>query len=151
VSYTDAEAENAVLGAFRTAWLASGTTSSIGLLWPNVEGTEEDLGGNRYDAEQNPLPYARPVFAVLVSGQETLGPVGVAKYLTEAILRVQIFTPPGDGYALASSIVEDVLKPTFRGVSIGELWFFDVFATRGGRDKAWMRTDFRASCRYVEK
>ena len=154
MTHTATSARDGVLGAISVAWLASGTTSPIGLLWDDTHRTEEDLedelAAARFDAQGNPIAYARAVYRTLGSGQEILGGPGVAKYQTEALLRVQIFTPPGDGNALADLIVE-VLKAATRGQSVGSLYFFDVFAREVGMDKQWMRNDFQASARYEEK
>lgn len=150
MSHTATSARDAVLSVVNTAWLGSGITASIGMLWDDVQLTEDELTALRFDPQGNPLPYARTTARTLVSNQETLGGEGVAKYLTEGLLVVQIFTPPGDGNELADSIVE-VLKAATRGKSVGALWFFDVVPREVGIDKQWTRHDFRASYRYEEK
>lgn len=150
MSHTATSARDAVLNVINVAWLASGITSTIGILWDDVEVTEKELSATRFDVNGNALPYARGTARTLVSNQETLGPVGVAKYLTEGLLVVQVFTPPGDGNELADSIME-VLKTATRGVSVGALWFFNVVPNEVGIDKQWNRHDFRASYRYEEK
>ena len=149
MSHTATTARDAVLGVINAAWLASPTTSPIGILWDNVRVTEEDLALIRFDAQGNPLPYARGTARTLASNSETLGPPGLAKYLSTGLLVVQIFTPPGDGNELADAVVE-VLKAATRGQSVGELWFYDVVAPDIGIDAAWFRTDFRASYRFGE-
>ncbi len=137
-------ARDAVLGTVNTAWLASGTTSSIAIQFDNVAADlvlEDDDG--------NALPWARATTRTISSIQETLGGVGSRKHITEGILTVQLFTPSGDGHALEDLIVE-VLKVALRNVRVGDLWFRDVVPKEIGTDGPWFNTNLVANYRYVE-
>ena len=137
-------ARDAVLNAVNVAWLASGTTSGIAILWGDVAA---DAVG--HDADGNALPWARASTVTISSTRETNAGPGSRKHLTEGILTVQIFTPSGDGHALEDLIVE-VLKPALRSVSIGDLWFGNVVPREIGTDGPWFNTNLVAEYRYVE-
>lgn len=142
---TQAEARDAVALTINTAWLASGVTSSFALQWDDVK---SDPPG--HDANGLPLTYARVMIRTLSSTQETLGGPGNRKHMNEGLVRVQVFTPFGDGHALADAIAE-VLKASMRNVRVGDLWFFDVVPLEGGQDGAYFRTDVQAGFFYVDR
>lgn len=138
-------ARDAIIGTIRTAWLASGTTSSIALTYDNVA---DDKVGE--DSSGLPLPWARVTVRHLTSPQETLGGVGNRKHLTEGLVTVQVFTPFGDGHAQADEIVQ-VLQGALRNVRVDDLWFFDVRVNEIGRDGPWFNTNVVAGFRYEER
>ena len=149
-AHTATTARDGVLELINTAWLASGTTSSISMLWDNVRIREDDLSAAQFDARGNAKPYARTTVRTIISTAESIGNPPAGKFLTEGRLRVQIFTPPGDGHALADAAVE-VLKAALRGASVGTLWFFNVFPNEIGIEDKWFRVDLVASFRYEER
>ncbi len=141
---TRAQARDAISGAINVAWLASGVTSAIALHWDDVK-----LDPPGEDKDGNAVAWARVTVVHFTSTQETLAGPGSRKHQTEGAVTVQIFTPVGDGRALADSIVA-VLNPAIRNVAIGDLWFFDVVTNEGPKDGPWATDNFVAGFRYTE-
>lgn len=146
---TITSARDAINTIIRTAWLASGTTSAIALLFDDVVG---DKPGDDVTNPSKNLPYARVTVRHTGRTQETLGGVGARKHQTSGVVTVQVFTPYGDGLTLSDAIVE-VVKASMdnvRDVST-QLWFFDVTPLERGRDRAWFNVDVVGGFRYEDK
>ena len=138
------EAHDGMSGLVDATWLGDALTSSLEMQWDDVKG---DKPG--YDADGNPVAWARTTIRHFDSNQETIGGVGSSKYQSEGELKVQVFAPGGGGKVLGIRIGE-VLKPAFRGQSIGDLWFFRVRLIEVGQDGPWFHHDFIANFRYSE-
>lgn len=142
------EATDEVFGLLKTAWDADATTTGIGLYYDNVK---TPTPGDDATQPAKPLPWARATLRHLDSPIEGKGG-DTAKYLTEALLTIQIFTPYGDGGELWRAIVK-VLQAAIRGASIPAkaLWFSNVRALERGQDRVWFRVDFQATVTYEER
>jgi hypothetical protein len=103
---TRTEARDALIGAFRTAWLADGTTSPIPLHFADVR---QDTSAQA-DAQTNPPPYMRVTAAHLVGESETQGPIGGRRFRNVLGFTGNLFTAPGDGGALADLVGEIAVK-----------------------------------------
>jgi len=146
------EVRDAIIGQFRTAWLASGTTSSITLLYDDVRGDEPG-----HDANGKPIPFARVTVRHLApSATETLrgavsAEVSQGKELHRGQAVVQVFTPRGYGYSLADAVAQ-VAKRAFqrRRITGVDGWFVGVAAVEVPTTGAWAQVNVVAPFRYSE-
>lgn len=71
-------------------------------------------------------------------GADTLGPVGGRKFVRNASLFVQIFTPLDDGRAVSDALVE-VVKTNFEGVRLSGdgVWFNEALVREQPPDGPW--------------
>lgn len=141
------EARDAILGMVNTKWLADPLTTSVKMLWDDVDG---DKPG--YDANKKPIPYARTTLRHLSSGEDTIGGEGIGKDEHIGQVVVQIFGPRGRGYAVAGAMAQ-VVKGFFQRKSITGVdgWFFEVTATEVPSDSDWDQINVSAQFRYYER
>ncbi len=145
MSLTKTEARDAVMGVIRTAWLASGTTSSLTLLYDNVVGDQPDESGTPGQAEA----YGRVTVRNAVGPAVTIG----ASPIHEAtgFVSVQVFTPFGDGHALGDQIAKVVLDALRNyAASSGGLWFFNYTDVEVGQRGPRFQRNVGATFRYRE-
>lgn len=146
------QVRDAIMGAFRAAWLASPTTSSIPLRWAGVIGDEkpgEQTGGAPPEGLAKALPWARASMVHLDGTQETFAAVGQRRYLMSGIFTVQLFTPLGDGHALSDLIVA-VVKSALRA-RYASFWFNNVRQSEVGVDGPWFNVNVDADFFYQER
>ena len=89
----NATVRDGICAAIRTAWLASGTTSSLTLLWDDVVGDPPGV-----DANGMAKAWGRVTVRTVTSLGSTHAPAGARKFTIEGAVTIQIFTPFGDGH-----------------------------------------------------
>lgn len=89
---TRGEARDQLVGAFRTAWLAS-AAAAVPLEYDDVRADTSAAPNAALRRE----PFARVFVRELSGEQETLGAIGSRRFLTSCTLVVQLFTATGDG------------------------------------------------------
>lgn len=143
---TITEARDAIISTFRTAWLASGTTASLTLLYDDKDGSKPGL--NSAGVAQS---YARITVRHQAGSAETVGGPGIGKDVQEGLVVVQCFTPKGDGYAAADAIAE-VVKRAFQRKRITGIdgWFFDVTPTEVPNEGPWNQINVSAGFRWSD-
>ena len=140
-------ARNTLVGALRTAWLASGTTSAIELQYDNVR----DDPPTGVDAEGRPLPFGRITMRHTGGTQETLGNVGARKFDSGGVVTMQIFTAPGDGHALSDVIVAEVRAAMQALRSPNGVWLSEISPPiEIGRTGTWFQVNVTATFAYEE-
>lgn len=144
------EARDVLIGFVRTAWLADAATSSLPLLYDDVEG---DKPG--HDADGNPIAYGRVTVAHLATRTDTIGGIGsgAGSDQHEGAIVVQVFTPRGKGHALGDEIAQ-VMKAALQRRRSGTLWTFEagVFEIKEpNQQSAWDQMHVRARFRYSEQ
>jgi len=152
---TITEARDAILGRFRTVWLADPLTSGVPVQYQDVR----PAGYSRWppeglDSSKNPIPWARVTMQhnPEVGGQVTLrGDEGTQRYRRYGVVTVSLFDAVGKGLsgldsygAVAKSAFEGVrLSPT--GVVFRSVRFFEV-----GESGAWYQANVTAEFEYDE-
>lgn len=137
-------ARDAIVGQFRTAWLASGTTSGVVLLFDDVAG---DAPG--HDANGKPTEFARITVRHLVSRTETIGVPGKEEHEGQVV--VQVFTPKGGGHG-RGDLIAQVAKRAFQRQRITGIdgWYFAVTAAEVPAVGPWAQINVTAQFRYSE-
>lgn len=140
-------ARDTLVGALRTAWLASGVTSGIELQYDNVK-ADPPTG---VDAEGLPDPYGRITLRHAAGTQETLGNVGNRRFDSLGTVTVQIFTAPGDGHTLSDQIVAVVRAAMQALRSPNGVWLSDISPPLEiGISGAWFQVNVAATFTYEE-
>lgn len=137
MSLTYAQAVDAVLSVFKTAWDATG-----------YDAFYDDTPRDRGDDEN---PWARATVLHVDGFQATLkSPNGQARYERAGLLTVQIFVSSGSGLQATYDLVK-IVSDAFEGKSAsGGLWFRDVRAREIGRDGAFRQTNVIVRFEYDE-
>jgi len=140
-------ARDTLVGALRTAWLASGVTSAIELQYDNArDDTPEGT-----DSEGRPLPFGRITMRHAGGTQETAGNVGNRRFDSTGVVTVQIFTAPGDGHALSDQIVAVVRAAMQALRSPNGVWLTDISPPiELGRTGVWFAVNVTATFTYEE-
>lgn len=140
------QARDAIFDLVNDALAASGTTSSVALLWDNVKGAKPGEGTNG-----NALPWIRLALRHNLGEQDTMGRLGARRYLAGGTFTAQIFTPFGDGHTQGYAIAE-VVKAALRAASPhSTVWFFDIVVSEIGEDGPWFNINVDATFRYQER
>lgn len=145
-SLTATQARDQIMQLVKDAWDASGTTSSIAMLYDNVRA--DPIGK---DSNGNPLPWARTTVRTFASPQDLILSSGQGVYQTEGQLVVEFYAPVGDGHALADAVVEVLKAATRNERTSGGVWFFEGVPNEIGLDGPWFRTDYTSRFRYHEE
>jgi hypothetical protein len=126
--------------AFKTVWGAS-AYSAVPIFYP--------------DSKHTPPPntsWVRITVTHTSNRQATLGNVdGIRRYRVYGIVTIQIFTPFGDGQALADLMAE-VAKRAFQGVVTGAdaVSFRNARIMDGRQDGQWWQTNVMTEFDYDE-
>lgn len=142
------EATDEIFGYLKTIWDADAAMTGVTLFWDNVK---TPTPGDDATKPAKPSAWARATLRHLASPIEGKGGA-TSKYLTEAILTVQIFTPYGDGSEQWRAIVKSLLA-AFRDYTIAgqPIWFTNARALERGQDRVWFAVDFVSDVRYEER
>ena len=130
MSLTSEQAQDLIFSLVNTFWLADPITLAHPLHWEDVKA---DTPGEQGTTTQ-PEIYGLASLQYLARPQST---IAKQRYLTEAVLTVQVFTAPGDGWSKSMQI-EKVITDGLRahiGSSSG-FWMFDIAPLRVGRTGA---------------
>lgn len=143
---TIGDARDAIIGQFRTAWLASGTTSGITLLYDDVEGDRPGHAANGL-----PTSFARISVRHFTNETETIGLGDGGKDLHRGQVVVQVFTPKGDGYRVADPIAQ-VAKRAFQRRTITGIdgWYTGATHNEVPADGPWSQINVVAGFAYSE-
>lgn len=71
----------------------------------------------------NSVPYVFLTVKNRVGNQESLGHIGIRKFLREAVVITQVFVPVDTGLSEADRLATKV-RDIFEGIRLGGLWFF---------------------------
>ena len=145
---TVAQARLEINELFRDAWIANGTSSSIPLVFENAQGSTPPSGT---DANGRAKPWARVSIRHFTGEAETLGPVGLKRFLYTGMVTVEIYTAIGDGWQVGDALCQ-VARAIFRGNSTASgVWFTEVGSLEIGRDTDWYRQDVTARFSYEDR
>jgi hypothetical protein len=104
-----------------------------------IEGSDED----------SVLAWARIRILDNLRNQTTIGNEGNRRYTNKGVVRIEVYTPDGDGRqldrALCSALVH-ALEP----VNSGSLWFRDAAFQPIGPDRFWWHSNVTAGFEWVE-
>lgn len=138
---TQTEARDTILAIVETAWTASGApTETAPLLFPGVKGDKPSSG-------------TWGIASAVHTGreQDTLSRPGRRRFLVSGTLRVQIYTPTGDGFAAADVIAENI-KAALDAVPVTSgVWFVNVRSTDVGEEGPWLNVNVEAGFRYQQR
>lgn len=142
---TRAEARDAMIRRFIEVWTADPVSQDILVALPDKEFTPPT---------STKTPYGRVIITHNpgVGGESGLtGGTGTRRYLRTGVILVELFTPKGDGLALADQLVAIVAR-CFEGVDLvpSGVWFRGVRHTEVESDGAWAQTNVLATFEYDE-
>lgn len=133
-----AAARDEMLTLFSTAWQTTGHP----VLFEDAPTDQRPADGS---------PWARVSIRHAGGEQATLaGETGMRRWRRTGTLFVQVFTPRGNGFALADSLGK-VAAHAFQGKRTpGGVWFRDVSMREIGPDGPWMQVNVTAAFEYDE-
>lgn len=82
-----------------------------------------DFDNEDFTPPNGDTPWVRLVVRNRVGKQDTLGPIGVRKFLREAAVITQVFVPLDKGLSEADRLAT-IVRDIFEGIRLGGLWFF---------------------------
>ena len=135
------QARDEILTTFRDAWVASSTSASLPVLYPDTaDDTPPDSGA-----------WARVTVQHGTRGQTTLSNEnGVRRYRATGFVTAQIFTPRGKGLTLNDQLAKIVLD-AFDGVTTaGGVAFYRARTREIGPDSQWFHTNVLVDFDYDE-
>lgn len=145
-----AQARDAILGTFRTAWLADADTRDYPVKYPDVAQGEfppkTQLPGGA------PTPWARltMIHSPGAGGQATLsGDTGKRRYERFGVLTIELYSPAGDGMRIADEMIR-VAKGAYEGQRVGGVTFHRVRPTEIGPDGPYTHTNVLVEFEYDE-
>jgi hypothetical protein len=107
------------------------------------------LDNAKFD-EPESKPWVRTVVRNRVSNQDTLGPIGVRKFLREGSVFTQVFVPIDTGLEEADRLAE-IIRAMFEGIRLtGELWFFATDVRELGRIGDYFQVVVESSFNYEQ-
>lgn len=132
-------ARDAILSLFKTAWDAQGAPI------PPVEYGDVRPFSD-YDADDE---WVWVSVQHNEGNQATLGGTGNRRFRREGVVRIEIFTPMGEGRTRADILAEEAVS-AFEGqaTALDGVWFRHVRIQEGGADPPWSRTDVLADFVY---
>ena len=94
--------------------------------------------------------WVRTVVRNIVSNQDSLGPVGIRKFLREGSVFTQVFVPINTGLAEADRLAE-IVRVMFEGIRLtGGLWFFATDVRELGRVGDYYQINVESSFNYEQ-
>lgn len=149
---TVAEARDAIMATFRTAWLADGATSGIPVKWPDV--AQGEFPPKTQDGNNDPTPWARIVVNHNpgAGGQGNLsGDTGQRRYERFGNVITSLFAATGDGMKTLDDMAR-VTMAAFEGVrhTATGVVFFRVRLQEVGPDGSYTQVNVLADFEYDE-
>ncbi len=139
------QAYDTVVGIVQTAWDGDSITSSLPLEYDDAK---DDTPGESPAGSTHSGAFGRVTIRTISSPQSTQG---TRRWLTTALLTVQVFTPIGDGHTLEHTIIPIVLGAIRAHVGgLAGVWFFDAAPQEIGVSGVHFQTNISASFRYQE-
>ncbi|MCH7524012.1 MAG: hypothetical protein IIC74_03115 [Bacteroidetes bacterium] len=116
-------------------------------VWNNE--TPFDLD-NKSFTEPESTPWVRTVVRNTISNQDSLGPVGIRKFLRVGSVLTQIFTPIDTGVE-ESDRLSEIVRGIFEGVRLtGGLWFFATDVRELGRIGDYYQVTVESTFNYEQ-
>lgn len=140
------QARDVIAALINTAWLADPISAGVALLWADT--IDDKPPAN--DSNGNAVPFVRVAIRHSLGRQDTLAARGRRRYLYGGVVQVQIFTPLGDGKALADQLAQVVKFALTSALTTSQVWFFDITPNDLGRDGPWYFDSIDAVFRYQE-
>ena len=135
------QAQDEILGLFRTAWEAGPPSQGVPVLYPDVAQDVPNAG-----------TWARVTLLLTGGGQATLsGATGTRVFRYTGTVVMQVFTPTGEGQVLSQQLAH-IAKNAYEGKAStpGGVWFRDARYGANGQDGNWFRQDVLVDYVYDE-
>ena len=137
MSATLAEANDAILALFKTAWDTTGFTA----VYENVKA----------DIPTGTAPWSRITLRHAIGGLGALtGALGTSRYDREGFLIVQIFVPLGEGLSEGYSLGKVVLDAFEGQTTTNGVWFRNSRINEVGPDGEWYQFNVTIDFSYDE-
>lgn len=148
MSHTLASAHNAIHALALAAWPVD-ATKYLPLIYtavpltPLQKAVVAGTSGSR-------LSWARLSILDNIRDQATIGQQANRKFENLGVLTIEIYTPDGDGLALAHSTLIPAMRNAFETDNSGSLWFRRARSEPIGPDRFWFHSQVKADFIWLE-
>jgi hypothetical protein len=118
-------------------------------IWGNAPVTEYTFDNEKFTPPSS-APWVRLSVRHMVFSQETLGKIGIRKFMRTGKVFVQVFTPQDIGTQEADILVDQV-RAIFEGqILSGPIWFKNADVTENGVSNGWYMVTVSIDFQYED-